>query len=255
VLSVLLADGMGGFAAPLQTLLGAAGGVGVLWVGDWTGDGKQDLVLYFSATRSARVYVGDGAGGFIQGPMIPGTGDSPFAVADLDGDGKQDVILASGGQVLLYTNNGADSFRISSLGAYPSDVRRLVIADFNSDKRMDLVVATIINGGYVLLGTSGGLGPPIGLRSNVMYPYYYNETWWVLTGDFNGDQHLDLYLGGPRSTLYWGNGRGGFDSQTGLSLNPGIGEPGLALDMNHDRKLDLVTFESGAGTVWMNGAL
>ncbi len=65
-------------------------------VGDFNGDGKQDLAVANSGSDNVSILLGDGAGNF-SAPTNFGVGDLPISVAvgDFDGDGKQDLATAN----------------------------------------------------------------------------------------------------------------------------------------------------------------
>ena len=65
-------------------------------VGDFNGDGKQDLAVANDSSDSVSILLGDGAGNFSAPTNFP-VGDSPLSVAvgDFNGDGKQDLAMAN----------------------------------------------------------------------------------------------------------------------------------------------------------------
>jgi autotransporter-associated beta strand protein len=101
---VLLGNGQGGFTVqpgvpvPQLTL-----GIGVLRVGDFNGDGKQDLVAGGLATN-AEVLLGDGTGTFTDGGSLPvgkNSGNITFGVDNVgtghfNGDGLPDLAFVAG---------------------------------------------------------------------------------------------------------------------------------------------------------------
>src|SRR5208282_3210869 len=74
----------------------------------------------------------------------------------------------------------------------------------------------------------------------------------VVTGDFNGDGHVDWAVANGGSNNIWiylGNGDGTAQMPTIVSLK-GQSPVGLAaVDMNHDGKLDLVVAEADSDSV------
>ena len=61
--SILLGDGTGNFSAP--TIIAARDGPYSVAVGDFNGDGKQDLaVANFGYSGNVSIFLGDGAGNF-----------------------------------------------------------------------------------------------------------------------------------------------------------------------------------------------
>ena len=87
-------DGLGGFSGSTEVSVGS--GPYSVAIGDFNGDGKQDLAVanYDSSTVSIRL--GDGLGGF-SGSTEVSVGSSPTSVAigDFNGDGKQDFAVAN----------------------------------------------------------------------------------------------------------------------------------------------------------------
>src|ERR1700687_5519836 len=67
-------------------------------LGDFNGDGLQDLVVANVDSNSVSVLLGNGDGSFQTGRNFT-TGDNPFfvAVGDFNGDGWQDLAVANSG--------------------------------------------------------------------------------------------------------------------------------------------------------------
>jgi hypothetical protein len=112
--SILLGDGTGSFSAPTTITFGD-------WhesiaVGDFNGDGKQDLAV---ANRGlwgspyVSILLGDGTGHF-SGPTNFAAGDWPYSIAvgDFNRDGKQDLAVAnfSSSDVSILLGDGAGHF-------------------------------------------------------------------------------------------------------------------------------------------------
>jgi hypothetical protein len=93
--SVLLGNGDGTFQGAQN--FGAGYGPISVAVGDFNGDGVQDLAVANVGSNNASVLLGNGDGTF-QGAQNFGAGNSsPFvAVGDLNGDGVQDLAVANG---------------------------------------------------------------------------------------------------------------------------------------------------------------
>ena len=105
-------------------------------VGDFNGDGKQDLATANQNTSNVSILMGDGLGGFAAAVNF-GVGTYPFSVAvgDFNGDGKQDLATANGvsNDVSILTGDGLGGFAAAvnfGVGTYPFQV---VVGDFNGD--------------------------------------------------------------------------------------------------------------------------
>jgi hypothetical protein len=120
----------------------------------------------------------------------------------------------------------------------------LVAADFNGDGNLDIIAADAVGVFSILKGNGDGTFQPAGTVNAG------GDGNTVITGDFNGDNHLDLALTNlPQHTIsiLLGNGNGGFGTPTvyAVSLMP---EFMVTADFNGDGKLDLaVTIASQTG--------
>jgi len=157
-------------------------------VGDFDGDGKQDLAL--TAPNTVTVFLGNGDGTFAKGvsyslPYTPGT----IAAGDFNGDGKTDLVVTFPYylSIAVLLGNGDGTF--TSAVKYPSAVAggTIVVADFNGDGIADLA----INGNStqniaVLLGNGDG-----SFQTAVTYPIGA-QVESIAVGDFNGDTIPDI---------------------------------------------------------------
>jgi len=189
------------------------------FVGDFDGDGKQDLFVfnitdwampYFAMLRST----GNGFEGVRRfDGVLPGwgsmTANDQFFVADVDGDGKDDIVVFNGRDfsigyllVLHSTGNNLTFVRryddvLPGWGSMkPND--QFYVADFNRDQRSDL---------YVFNGSDWAIGYLEMLRSNgtdFSFVRRFDQTLpgWddmkphdqFYVGDFDGDGRQDLYV-------------------------------------------------------------
>lgn len=167
---VLLGQGDGTFGSPIYSA-GVTAPVAVA-VADFNRDGKVDAAVTDSTCRAScgspngtYVLIGNGDGSF-QPPSaaLPVTLGGALAAADVNGDGNPDLLVQSDFDVVqVYLSNGDGTF--TNTNSYVAGVSQggdqnvpgtsipgvLVVADFNSDGKMDLVAST-----GLLLGNGDG---------------------------------------------------------------------------------------------------
>ena len=239
-------------------------------VGDFNGDGVQDLVIVGSAApdlngltncNSVSSLLGDGKGGFTPAPGSPFTihwQSSPngaihcaVAVGDFNGDGKLDLVIANSASVpnvAVLLGDGKGGFTEAPGSPFPGGAYAIAVADFNGDGVLDLAIANL--GGNtvaVLLGDGTGKFTATDKGS----PFTVGDTpASVVVGDFNGDGSPDLAVASLDGTVtvLLGDGKGGFTRATGCQFT--VGElPTLAVgDFNGDGKLDLAVASSPNGS-------
>jgi hypothetical protein len=268
--SVLLADGKGGFLAPVAyPVIGST----PVWVAvaDFNGDHKLDLAVSVTTTNSVSILLGKGDGTFQPAVSYAvESGPQGITVADVNGDGKADVIAANQcgvdplchqGTISILLGNGDGTFQKEMSfngGLSPLSV---ATADFNGDGHLDVAVADtcgvdptcVANGGVgILLGNGDGTFQPL-----QNYPSTGQGTVRLAVGDFNGDHHADVVAINNRTSdisVLLGNGDGSLGSGTGylLDLVPIWAVVG---DFNRDHAQDLAVANEFATevTILING--
>ncbi len=110
-------------------------------VGDFNGDGKQDLAVGNASSRNVSILLGDGVGNFSAPTNFATDGVYSVAVGDFNGDGKQDLAVATGsGNVYILFGDGAGNFSTHtsfSGGDFPYSI---AVGDFNGDGKQDIAV-------------------------------------------------------------------------------------------------------------------
>jgi uncharacterized protein (TIGR03437 family) len=262
-LSVFIGNGDGSYR-PGSVVATYVSTGGYLNVGDFNGDGKLDLVVMTGETLATGVlviYLGHGDGTFAGAIQYP-TALAPLQrifVADINKDGKPDLVCggpfnSGAGAVLI--GNGDGTFQPPILLPLIAQI----VADVNRDGNFDIIGAIPGGGALTILlgrgdGTFGSGSPigPIQFASTQVGSYQS-----IASGDFNGDGNVDLavsqqpggQVGAPQPVnmvVLFGNGDGTFQSP---KVFTGPGGPLLAVDLNQDGKLDLV---SNYGVLLGNG--
>ena len=221
-------------------------------VGDFNGDGKQDLAVVNSPTNgpgTVSILLGNGAGSFSTASNFGGVGASllaVLAVGDFNGDGKQDLAVENSSfTVAILLGDGTGSFSGATsfgVGSFPYGV---AVGDFNRDGRQDLAVANGHGDSVSIL-----LGDGIGGFSAATNFSVGDLPSRVEVGDFNGDGKQDLAVlnaSPPTSvSILLGDGMGGFSPATNLNIGDSLLSMAVG-DYNGDGKQDLaVTNEFSA---------
>jgi hypothetical protein len=251
VLTILLGNGDGTFHSE-QSYGGAyfaLFGGPALVAADFNGDGHLDLALAnpgFGGNGTVSILLANGDATLRAGRSYP-TGSSTFSVAvgDFNGDGHLDLAVAKTFEntVSILLGNGDGSFQAAQTCAAGDGPLSLAVADFNGDGHLDLAVANqgterdFTDGSVsILLGKGDGT-----FQATQRYTLGSSEV-SVAVGDFNGDGHPDLAVGGFNRqgtvNVLLGNGDGTF--QVAQSYAVGIYESTVAVgDFNGDGYLDL----------------
>ena len=207
---------------------------------------------------------------FHREPLLPHllSAEGPaLAVGDVDGDGLDDIYVGGAkwqaGRLFLRQRDGtfrpsASVDRVFQADRLSEDVDA-VFFDANGDGRPDLYV---VSGGNEFWGDDPALQDRLYVndgrgrfhRDTLALPRFSESGSCVVPGDFNGDGHVDLFVGRravsrrygmtPRSYLLENDGTGHFRDVT-LEKAPGLAEAGMVtsaawIDYDHDGRLDLI---------------
>jgi hypothetical protein len=227
----------------------------VVAVGDFTGDGKPDILVQMGPPTSTglSVFPGEGDGTF--GAPIssnPGASLNDLQVADVNGDGKLDLVFISfnqgNGQVFVSLGSGGGAFGTATPITGPGAViSQVVTGDFNGDGKVDIAVAIYASNAVGSVGVLFGNGDGT-FATSAVTSVGVNSPIALATADFNGDGKLELILGGERLSdhtqqTYFLAGKGDGTFQTPSIIAPGSGSVSVG-DLNGDGKLDVVVWAS-----------
>lgn len=244
-ISVLLGDGAGNFALPINT---PSDVINFLASGDFNGDGKPDL-LTARTLGPHGILLGDGAGHFSTlrefnlGTFVS---DADAVTGDFNEDGKLDVVT---NYMTIAFGDGAGGLLAPRSFRVGNEPASIAAGDFNEDGRHDLVVANFSSNDVSLLiqdGT-GSYAPATSLAVG-------SQPAFVAVGDFNRDRHQDLVTAnrGGTVSIRLGDGSGSFAPANNFSS--GFWPSSLVIgDFNRDDKLDLAVANQGFETVSETG--
>jgi len=231
-------------------------------VGDFNGDGKQDLAVPnfggILQPSDISVLIGNGDGTFQPATSLPLGGRYPctwVAAGDFNKDGKLDLAATSGSasnHVGVLLGNGDGTFQAPVFYVAGTGSSWIAAADFNGDGKADLVTTDYNTGALlVLLGNGDGT-----FRTPASIPVGMGISYGVV-GDFNGDGKLDLAISGGSSgalSVLLGKGDGTFQAPKNYAVGNDLQSIAMA-DFDGDGKLDLVVIDSGAVTAAQSLAL
>ena len=208
VLSSLLGNGKGGFAAPrtIATLPASSAAFPTLMVaGDFNGDGNQDLALVPSPGNIVKVFLGHGDGTFAAPVSIKdgllSAGD--LAVGDFNGDDRTDIVVAGATSVAVLEGKSSGIFGtpiVTATNLTAPDHLILAVGDVNRDSHLDVAVTDKNGGIQLLLGTGSGT---FHLKPAVSYSSYPAPPNVIAIADFNGDGKPDIAAGIGAIYPYW----------------------------------------------------
>ncbi len=173
--SILLGKGNGTFtpapASPVVLPLGTA--AFAIATGDFTGNGKLDLVVGSWSNGTVDVLLGNGDGTFVQVVGCCG-GSQPLvaqvaamAYADFNGNGNLALGIAGDNLITTMQGNSGGTFTPSDYSVLaPSAVYGFAAGDFNGDGELDLAQSTVGGLSVFLQSSQIGAGPNITIAAS-----------------------------------------------------------------------------------------
>jgi hypothetical protein len=162
-------------------------------LGDFNGNGIEDLAISNAASSNVMLLLGNGDGSFTVASTttIPGSNPSNLVAADFNGNGTLDLAVANdlGTEILLGQGNGTFTTG-PPISAPPGSINVIrAVGDFNGDGIPDLLMVQGTESGIaksivIYLGTGGGA-----FSQSTSYSLQGTDPFvdYVVAGDFNGD--------------------------------------------------------------------
>ena len=227
-----------------------------LVTGDFTSDGRADLVTVLSATNQATVVKGDSGSTCVQSSYGAArsfaAGDGPVAAAsaDFDEDGRPDLVVADSTTSAISLLRGTPAGYGPPVG-YPVSLapRGVATADFNFDGHADVVAALgAVGSGKVQVFLGDGTGLLVaGFSANAG-----NNLAAVAVGDFDGNGAPDVAVaseGTGEVLVLLGNGAGGLGTPVVTAV--GAAPRALAVGSFGGLGPDLAVACAGSSEVWV----
>lgn len=249
-LSLLNGKGDGNFDTYKRVSVG--GTPTAMLTSEVTGDQFLDVIVAGdNSGASLLLYPGKGDGTVGTVRSLATASAASLAGGDYNADGKYDIAVpyfafAANGIGFLFgkgdgtfTNGGSQGLRSGSFG--------ISSADFNGDGKADLAVTMYDDSTVAILPSQGGrFGSPSYLSAGAG-PH------GVIAADVNGDSKADIVVTDPDGgalRVFLGKGDSTFQPPTVIQTGGTTPQPVVAVDLNLDGWLDLVTVNVGStGTV------
>lgn len=217
-------------------------------MGEFNQDGRADLVVANSGSRTITLLNGDGEGSFNSSQEIyAGQMPAALVVTDVNADGRHDIVVALKGEnsVVILLGNGDGSFRppiAHATGIAPS---ALAVADLNADRVPDLFVADQDSNTITILS---GIGDGSFVLSQTLATEVTPVA--IVVADFNRDGRRDVAVASAvrgSITVHLGLEDGTF--RPPIVSAAGMGACTLLpLDVNNDGILDMIVANRDTGT-------
>jgi hypothetical protein len=262
-LDVLVNNGDGTFRAPTEVTSGF--GIGVMAVGDFTGDNSADLAVATSDVLS--IYLRQ-PGGLFKTPTIlaTGPGTSFLQTADLRQDGTADLIIANAqnNTVGVMLGNGDGTFQAPVTYGVGHNPQEVIVVDLLNDGVLDLVAVNLDDRTLsVLMGNGDGTfqaAQTITLNAPSNFAPVR-----VVAGDLEHNGNIDLVVlerdnngQGSGLMILHGNGDGTFNEDPVQRIVPRVNDPTgritfKAADLRNNGNLDLIlaTPQAGSAVVFL----
>jgi len=173
--------------------LGAGFNGGPWNIGDFNGDGKDDIMCPTSTNYGAKVWFSNGSNfsNQYQGTWLLISNNGQWYIGDFNGDGKDDIMCPTStnyGAKVWFSNGSNFSNQYQGIWLSESNNGQWYIGDFNGDGKDDIMCPTSTNYGAKVWFSNGSNFS--NQYQGVWLDFANNGNWYI--GDFDGTDEDDI---------------------------------------------------------------
>ncbi len=219
-------------------------------VGDFTGEGRSDLLMRRGRHLLAAASSSNGATAFqVWTSLSTASGWTTRATGDFNNDGRDDIANyhpGTGNWVVSRSTGSGFSNSVWSTFSTKTGWSRQLVGDFNGDNRDDIANYHPGTGNWVVSRSTGS-----GF-SNSVWSTFSTKTGWSrqLVGDFTGDGRDDIanYHPGTGNWVVSRSTGSGFSNSVWSTFSTKTGwSPQRVGDFNNDGRDDIANYHAGTG--------